>query len=178
MAWRFPLAARLTITLTGVTVLTLASAAFMQDRALSKGLNAVAADRLNRSARTVERIASEHLRGVVTRYVALTRNPELRTSLELGDRPAAEGLARSLARRSGATGLMLADAQWKVLAHFATARQPGNSIKAWRAMGGDDLRAAACVDDRRPRLRLARSGAICARRRRSSTWAAFLTFWC
>jgi diguanylate cyclase (GGDEF)-like protein len=145
VAWRFPLAARLTVTLLSVSVLTLAAAALMQDRALSKGLSGATADRLNWSARTVERLAGEHLRELVTRYVALTRNPELVTSLELGDRPALGGLARSLASRSGAS-LVLANAEWKVLAQSGTGRQPGNPITVWQSMRGGS-RAAECVLD-------------------------------
>ena len=150
MAWRFPLAARLTITLTSVSILTLASAAVMQDRAFSKGLSAVAADRLNRSTGTVERVVSDHLREVVERYAALTRNADLQASLELGDRPAVEELARSLASRSGATGVIVADAQWKVLAQVANGGQPGNPLEAWQSMSRDDLRGAACVNQANP----------------------------
>src|SRR5262249_21975060 len=116
VAWRFPLAARLTITLTGVAVLTLSSAAFMQDRALSKSLSSAAAARLDRSARMTERLASEYLRDLVVRFVAVSKTPELRATLELGHRPTLELLAQSLAHQFKATRVELADPEWKLLA--------------------------------------------------------------
>src|SRR5258706_10778790 len=103
VAWRFPLAARLTVVLTGVAFLTLGAAALMQDRALSKGLSDAAQNRLRRSARTTERLAAEYLRERVDRYAGYAYTPELRASLELGDPATPGGLARSLARVSRAT---------------------------------------------------------------------------
>jgi len=144
VALRFPLAARLTIILTSVSVITLASAAFMHDRALSRGLSEAAADRLNRSARMTERLAADHLSELAARHVAAASRSDLPASLELRDGPALEALARSLARQSGATAVMLADPEWNVLAQVGAAKQ-GSLLRAWQSVRGDELRRAACV---------------------------------
>lgn len=142
---RFPLAARLTIILTGVAVLTLASSAFVQDRALSRGLHAAAADRLDRSARATERLLIDHLRELVVRYVAVSRTPELRAHLELGHGPTLERLARSLVRQSRATRLVFADADWKMRAQFSVEKRGGSLLATWQAMRTGTPPIAACV---------------------------------
>jgi diguanylate cyclase (GGDEF)-like protein len=144
VSWRFPLAARFTVMLAGVSVLTLATAALIQDRALSESMRAAALDRLKRSAYTTEQLAAEHLRDLVARYVASTRDPKLQAGLERRDETTLEGLARSLARGSGATQVWIADAQWQVIAQFAAAKQL-SSVAAWRSMRTDELSSAACV---------------------------------
>jgi len=144
LAWRFPLTARLTLTLTAVAMLTLAAAALMQDRALSRGLRGPAADRLDRSARTADRVAADHLRELLVRYVAVSRIAE-RESFELGDAPTRDQLARALARGSGATQLEVADDDGTVLAQFGAGKRGGSLLAAWRSLGKDPLRAAACV---------------------------------
>ena len=144
MAWRFPLAARLTVTLTGVAMLTLASAAFMQDRALSRGLRAAAAERLHRSALAVERLAIGHLRERLGRYAAFYRMPE-RTGIELGDTATRKELARSLARQFGATRVEVADGDGRVLGQWSTAKHADSLSAAWKSLRKDPLREAACV---------------------------------
>ena len=144
MAWRFPLAARLTVTLTGVAMLTLAAAAFMQDRALSRGLQAAASERLGGSAAAVERIAFDHLRARLGRYSAIYRMPE-RTGLELGDAATRRELARSLSRQLGADWIEVASGGGKVLAQWSAARQQGSLSAAWQSLRKDPLREAACV---------------------------------
>jgi diguanylate cyclase (GGDEF)-like protein/PAS domain S-box-containing protein len=151
VAWRFPLAARLTVTLTGVAMLTLASAAFMQDRALSHGLRAAAEERLNRSALAAERLAADHLRERLGRYAAIYRMPE-RTGLELGDAATRSSLARSLARQFGATQVELADGDGTVLAQFGSGKRGGSLVAAWQSLRKDPKREAACVglDESKP----------------------------
>lgn len=144
MAWRFPLAARLTLTLTGVAMLTLAAAAVMQDRALSRGLRAAAEERLVSSARATERLASDHLRGRLGRYAAIYRMPE-RTGLELGDAATRSSLARSIARQFGATQVELAGADGTLLAQSGSSKRGGSLAAAWQSLRKDPKREAACV---------------------------------
>jgi diguanylate cyclase (GGDEF)-like protein/PAS domain S-box-containing protein len=145
VALRFPLAARLTIILTGVSVITLASAAFMQDRAVSRGLSEAAAERLDRSARMAEQLAADHLGELAARYVALVRRLEFAATLAHGDGPALDALARSLVRQSGASRVVVADADGNVLAEAGGAKPGESPLRAWQSMRGDERRAAACV---------------------------------
>jgi diguanylate cyclase (GGDEF)-like protein len=144
MAWRFPLAARLTVTLTGVAMLTLAAAALMQDRALSGGLRAAASERLNRSAGAAERLSFEHLREQLGRYSAIYRMPE-RTGLELGDAGTRRELSRSLARQFGADRVEVADGNGRVLAQWSAEKVESSLSAAWQSLKKDPLREAACV---------------------------------
>jgi diguanylate cyclase (GGDEF)-like protein len=126
-------------------MLTLAAAAFMQDRALSRGLRAAAGERLNRSALATERLASDLLRERLGRYAAIYRMPE-RTGLELGNAATRNPLARSLARQFGASQVELAGADGRVLAQFGSSKRSGSLVAAWQSLRKDPKREAACVD--------------------------------
>jgi diguanylate cyclase (GGDEF)-like protein len=141
---RFPLAARLTVILTGVAVLTLVAAAVMQDRALSRGLHAAAADRLNRSALTTDGLASDYLRDQIGRYAALARTPELRASLDFGEHATLDGLVRSLAQMAGTPRVVVVDPGWKVLAQ-ASSKKSGGVLAAWQSLRQANTAVPACV---------------------------------
>jgi diguanylate cyclase (GGDEF)-like protein len=141
--WRFPLAARLTVTLTGVAMLTVASAAFIQDRALSQSLRAVGADRLNWSAQTTQQLAFDHLRKTLERYAAVSRVLE-QQGFELADADARDQLARALARQVGASDLEVTAADGKV-SGVRTGKGGESLLASWRSLSNQPLAAAACV---------------------------------
>ena len=152
----------------------------MQDRALSESLRAAAADRLNRSARTVERLASDHLRDCSSVYVARPACAESRRASS----------SATLPRARSSRGLSLASS----VAPTSSSRTPmgrcWRSSAPKRATGTCSLHGSRCARSRsaprrasastgrdRP-LRPVLSAAISSAGDDPATTATPLEFWC
>ena len=95
-------AGRLALLLGGLAAVSTGLALVLQDRALDQDLRVQARARLATSAGTADRLIADHLRGLVTRYAAISRTPELRANLDTRHAPTLSFYAGSLLRDQGA----------------------------------------------------------------------------
>ncbi len=96
-------AGRLALLLCGLAGVSTGVALVLQDRALDQDLRRQARTRLKTSAEAADRLIADHLRGLVTRYAAISRTPELRANLDTRHAPTLSFYAGQLLRDQGAT---------------------------------------------------------------------------
>ena len=77
----------------------------VQERALTRDLEAAAAARLERARYAAERLFDGHLAGLAERYRAISGTPQFRAALDLGDEATLRFYAGELARREGAASI-------------------------------------------------------------------------
>jgi diguanylate cyclase (GGDEF)-like protein len=99
---RFKLAARLLVILSGVAALSTGLALLVQDRALSSDLERAALGRLDRAAEATETLVDSHLQALQERYRAISRTPQFRATLEVGDDATLRYYATELVSKEGA----------------------------------------------------------------------------
>jgi diguanylate cyclase (GGDEF)-like protein/PAS domain S-box-containing protein len=102
--------------LCGIAVLANGAALWLQDRALSADLGAAARDRLERAALAADRLLVDHLHGLLERYRAISRTPELRANLEVNHPPTLRYYARRVAVEQRAALLLFLDRDGRVTA--------------------------------------------------------------
>jgi len=150
---RFPIAARLTLMLSAIALLTLLLEAAVRDRSLSHRLNEVATQRLEKASLAADRLLGRHLRTVTERTLTLSRTPELRAHLEVGHRPTLDHAATQLAGEIQGDVLMFLDVSGRVRAGHGNAALGRSLRQLWTARASDP--EAHCVGIEVPRADLA-----------------------
>jgi len=102
---RFTVFARLLLTLVGVATLPTALILAVQERALTRDLEAAAGARLEGARHAAGRLLDGYLAGLAERYRAVSGTPQFRATLDLGDAATLRFYAGELARREGAVSI-------------------------------------------------------------------------
>lgn len=118
----FGVAGRLTLLLGGLAGLSTLLALGLQDRALDQDLREAAVTRLANSASVADRLAADHLRGIATRYAAISRTPELRANLSSDHTPTLTFYAGQLLRDQGATLIAFVSEDGRLVANAGDPR--------------------------------------------------------
>jgi len=135
-------AGRLALLLCGLATVSTGLALVLQDRALDQDLRRQARVRLMASAGTADRLIADHLRGLVTRYTAISRTPELRANLDTRHAPTLGFYAGEMLRDQGATLIGFADPHGELV---ATAGDPRLREAVTRRIAGSADPRSACV---------------------------------
>lgn len=143
-ARRIPLGVvgRLAVLLGGLAMGSTGAALVLQDQALDQDLRRQARVRLMASAQTADRLMADHLRGLVTRYAAISRTPELRANLDTRHAPTLGFYAGELLRDQGARFVAFAGPRGELV---ASAGDPRLAAAVDRGVAGTGDARPACV---------------------------------
>lgn len=117
-------------------------ALILQDRALDQELDQQARIRLARSAEAADRLLADHLRGLVGRYAAISRTPELRANLDTRHAPTLGFYAGHLLEDQGAALVTFFD---EASGHIASAGDPRLRVFAESAISDAPAPGGHCV---------------------------------
>jgi two-component system sensor histidine kinase/response regulator len=120
--------ARLLLTLVGVAALPTALILAIQERALTRDLEAAAGARLERARQAADGLVESHLASVADRYRSVSGTPQFRAALELGDAATLQFFAGELAERAGAASVAFLRRDGTLVASGGT--QPDLAIEA------------------------------------------------
>ena len=148
---------RLAALLGGLAAIATALALVLQDRALDHDLREAAVARLENSASVADRLIADHVRGVATRYAAISRTPELRANLDSNHAATLSFFASRLLADQGATLIAFADPDGQLM---ITAGDPRLVTAVSERIVADRTAMPACV----------RVGSAAGRRRGVAAW--------